>query len=150
MTALFSGIDPMMAWLIIGAVLMLLELILPGVYLFWLGIAAIAVGGLLSFLPLTFIIQILLFAIFSVIALIIGVKIYKGKDQDIETHHLNQVRGAEYIGHIYTLPSDITNNNGRLPLGDSIWNIEGENLPAGAQIRITKVVGNTLHYERIK
>lgn len=150
MTALLSGIDPMMAWLIIGAVLILLELILPGVYLFWLGVAAIAVGGLLSLLPLSFIIQILLFAIFSVIALIIGVKIYKGKDQDIETHHLNQVRGAEYIGHIYTLPSDITNNSGRLPLGDSIWNIQGENLPAGTQIRITKVVGNTLHYERIK
>lgn len=150
MTEILSGIDPMMAWLIVGAVLMLLELIVPGVYLFWLGTAAIAVGGLLSFLPLSFIIQILLFAIFSVIALIIGVKVYKGKDRDIETHHLNQIRGAEYIGHTYTLTADITNNAGRLPLGDSIWNIQGENLPAGTQIRITKVVGNALHYERVK
>lgn len=139
--------DPMMAWLIIGAVLMLLELIIPGVYLFWLGAAALAVGGLLSFLPLSFIIQILLFAIFSVIALIIGVKVYKDKNQDIKTDRLNQIRGAEYIGQTYTLKADIDNNSGRLPIGDSVWSIHGENLPAGTKIRITKVVGNTLHYE---
>lgn len=147
MIELLSGMDPMMAWLIIGAVLMLLELIVPGVYLFWLGAAALAVGGLLSFIPLEFTIQILFFAIFSVIALIIGVKVYKGKNRDIETHHLNQVRGAEYIGKTYTLTVDITNNSGRLPIGDSVWSIQGENLPAGTQIKITKIVGNTLHYE---
>lgn len=147
MTELLSGMDPMMAWLIIGAVLMLLELIVPGVYLFWLGAAALAVGGLLSFISLEFTIQILLFAIFSVIALVIGVKVYKGKNRDIETHHLNQVRGAEYIGKTYTLTADITNNSGRLPIGDSVWSIQGENLPAGSQIKITKIVGNTLHYE---
>lgn len=147
MTELLSGMDPMMAWLIIGAVLMLLELIVPGVYLFWLGAAALAVGGLLSFISLEFTIQILLFAIFSVIALIVGVKVYKGKNRDIETHHLNQVRGAEYIGKTYTLTADITNNSGRLPIGDSVWSIQGENLPAGSQIKITKIVGNTLHYE---
>lgn len=147
MTTFFTSMDPMMAWLIIGAVLMLLELIIPGVYLFWLGAAALAVGGLLSFLPLSFIIQILLFAIFSVIALIIGVKVYKDKNQDIKTDRLNQIRGAEYIGQTYTLKADIDNNSGRLPIGDSVWSIHGENLPAGTKIRITKVVGNTLHYE---
>lgn len=148
MTAFLATVDPMMAWLIIGAVLMLLELIVPGVYLFWLGAAAIAVGGLLSFLPLSFIIQLLLFAIFSVIALIIGVKVYKDKNQDIETRHLNQVRGAEYIGKTYTLTTDVINNNGRLPIGDSVWSIQGENFLTGTKIKITKVVGNTLHYER--
>lgn len=147
MTTFFTSMDPMMAWLIIGAVLMLLELIIPGVYLFWLGAAALAVGGLLSFLPLSFIIQILLFAIFSVIALIIGVKVYKDKNQDIKTDRLNQIRGAEYIGQTYTLKADIDNNSGRLAIGDSVWSIHGENLPAGTKIRITKVVGNTLHYE---
>ncbi|UNM95484.1 NfeD family protein [Ignatzschineria rhizosphaerae] len=144
----FTTMDPMMAWLIIGAILMLLELIIPGVYLFWLGAAALAVGGLLSIFSLAFTVQMILFAIFAVIALVIGVKVYKGKDRDIESHHLNQIRGAEYIGKTYTLTMDITNNNGRLPLGDSVWNIQGENLPMGTQIRITKVVGNTLHYDK--
>lgn len=148
MDALLSGIDPMMAWLIIGAVLMLLELIVPGVYLFWFGVAALAVGGLLSFIPLGFIMQILLFAIFSVIAVIIGVKVYKGKDQDITSQHLNQVRGKEYVGQTYTLTMDITNNNGQLPIGDSVWSIHGENLPAGTKIKITHLTGNTLHYEK--
>lgn len=148
MTALLSGLDPMMTWLIIGAVLMLLELILPGVYLFWLGVAALAVGALLSIISLGLTMQILLFAIFSIVSLIIGVKIYKGRNKDIKTPDLNQARGAEYIGHIYTLTTAVTDNNGRLPLGDSVWSIYGENLPAGTKIKITKLVGNTLHYEK--
>lgn len=148
MTTFFATIDPMMAWLIIGAILMLLELIIPGVYLFWLGAAALAVGGLLTVFPLPFTVQMILFAIFAVIALVIGVKVYKGKDRDIKSHHLNQVRGAEYVGKTYTLTTDVTNHSGRLPLGDSVWSIQGENLPAGTQIRITKVVGNTLHYDK--
>ncbi len=148
MTTLLSGIDPMMAWLIIGAVLMLLELIVPGVYLFWLGAAALIVGGLLNFISLGFTIQILLFAIFSIIALIVGVKVYKGKDPDITTHHLNQVRGTEYIGQTYILTMNITNNNGQLPIGDSVWSIHGDNLPAGTKIKITHLTGNTLHYEK--
>ena len=64
MIALFSTINPMMVWLIIGALLILFEIILPGVYLFWIGIAALIVGFILNFIPLSITIQILLFAIF--------------------------------------------------------------------------------------
>ena len=143
MLALFSNINPMMAWLIIGALLILFEILLPGV-----GIAALIVGFLLNFIEISITFQILLFAIFCIITVLIGVKVYKGKDHDITTEKLNQVRGAEYVGKVFTLTQDVINNEGRLPIGDSVWGIHGENLPAGTKIRITKITGNTLVYER--
>lgn len=146
MMSLFSNMDPMMIWLIIGALLILLELIAPGVYLFWLGIAALVTGFLLKIVDLSLTMQILSFAIFSIISVLVGVKTYKDKNADIKTKHLNQVRGSEYVGHKYTLTEPVIDNSGRLPLGDSVWIIHGENLPAGTEIQITKVVGNTLHY----
>lgn len=148
MIALFSTMNPMMVWLIIGALLILFEIILPGVYLFWIGVAALIVGFILNFLPLSITIQILLFAIFCIVTVLIGVKTYKGKDRDITTQHLNQARGAEYVGKVFTLTHDVVNNEGRLPIGDSVWGIHGEDLPAGSKIRITQIKGNTLTYER--
>ena len=62
MMSLFSNMDPMMIWLIIGALLILLELIAPGVYLFWLGIAALVTGFLLKVVDLSLTMQILSFA----------------------------------------------------------------------------------------
>ena len=148
MVALFSDINPMMVWLIIGALLILFEIILPGVYLFWVGIASLIVGGILSVVDLTLTYQILLFAIFAILSVLVGVKVYKGKDKDIKTDHLNQARGSEYVGKVFTLTNDVIDNQGRLPIGDSVWGIHGEDLPAGTKIRITKITGNTLIYEK--
>ena len=121
---------------------------MPGVFLFWIGIAALIVGFILNFVEFSITLQILLFAVFCIITVLIGVKAYKGKDRDITTSDLNQVRGAEYVGKVFTLTADVINNEGRLPIGDSVWGIHGEDLPAGTKIRITKISGNTLIYER--
>ncbi|PWD83494.1 NfeD family protein [Ignatzschineria cameli] len=148
MIALFSDINPMMLWLIAGALLILLEIILPGVYLFWIGIAALMVGGVLSVIDLSVTLQILLFAIFALLAVIVGVKTYKGKE--IKSTQLNQIRGSEFIGRVMTIDKAVVNGQGRIALGDSTWFIEGEDLPAGSQIKIKAVRGNTLLYEVIQ
>ena len=56
---------------------------------------------------------------------------------------------GEYVGKIYTLTAEVKNGEGRLPLGDSVWGIQGEDLPAGSKIKITKVSGNTLNFEKV-
>ncbi|GGZ92799.1 NfeD family protein [Ignatzschineria ureiclastica] len=148
--SLFSSFSPMMVWLILGAILILLEMLVPGVFLFWLGIAALIVGALLHFFTFSVMMQILLFAILSIITVLIGIKTYKRGEKDIRSQDPNQVRGAEYIGKIYTITTAVEEGEGRLPLGDSVWRIAGENIPAGSKIRITKVTGNTLNYERVE
>ena len=55
-------------WLIFGILLMVLELAAPGVFLFWLGLAALLVGlASFAFNP-SWQLQILMFAIFAIAA----------------------------------------------------------------------------------
>src|ERR1019366_8872533 len=55
-------------WLIFGVILMALELLAPGVFLFWLGLAALLVGLLSFAFNPSWQLQILMFAVFAVAA----------------------------------------------------------------------------------
>src|SRR5438874_11873147 len=55
-------------WLILGVLLMALELLAPGVFLFWLGLAALLVGLLSFVIHPSWQMQILMFAIFAAAA----------------------------------------------------------------------------------
>lgn len=55
-------------WLILGLVLVGLELLTPGVFLFWLGLAAFLVGALSFVVDPTWQTQLLMFAVFAAAA----------------------------------------------------------------------------------
>jgi membrane protein implicated in regulation of membrane protease activity len=55
-------------WLIFGVILMALELLAPGVFLFWLGLAALLVGLLSFAVDPSWQMQILMFAVFAAAA----------------------------------------------------------------------------------
>ena len=55
-------------WLIFGFILMALELLAPGVFLFWLGLAALLVGLLSFAISPSWQTQLLMFAVFAVAA----------------------------------------------------------------------------------
>ena len=55
-------------WLIFGFILMALELLAPGVFMFWLGLAALLVGLLSFAINPSWQTQILMFAVFAVAA----------------------------------------------------------------------------------
>ncbi len=55
-------------WLIFGFILMALELLAPGVFMFWLGLAALLVGLLSFAINLSWQTQLLMFAVFAVAA----------------------------------------------------------------------------------
>ena len=52
-------------WLILGLLLMGVELLAPGVFMFWLGLAALLVGLLSFAIDFSWQTQILLFAVFA-------------------------------------------------------------------------------------
>ena len=57
-------------------------------------------------------------------------------------------RGAQYIGREYTLDTPVENGYGKLKIGDSLWTIHGDDLPAGTDIIITAAEDNRLHYRK--
>src|ERR1041385_2089546 len=67
MTGMFATLGSW-NWLIFGLLLMALELLAPGIFLFWLGLAALLVGLLSFALQPSWQLQLLLFAVFAAAA----------------------------------------------------------------------------------
>jgi membrane protein implicated in regulation of membrane protease activity len=125
-------------WLTGGVVLCALEALAPGMFLLWLGVAALATGLVLSLVPLDFAWSLLVFCGFAVISVIIGRKFYGSRDQESDKPFLNRPADA-LIGQTYVLDQPIVNGEGRVKVRDSLWRVAGPDLPAGARVKVTGV-----------
>lgn len=128
-------------WMVLGFILLTLEVVAPGVFLLWIGIAALIVGALSLMLWdaafWTWQLQTVIFAVLSITCALIGKRIYDGRETISDQPQLNQ-RGAQLVGRSATLAEPIRNGRGRIQLGDTIWRVAGPDLPAGAQVRVVK------------
>ncbi|HLF31964.1 MAG TPA: NfeD family protein [Xanthomonadales bacterium] len=128
-------------WWILAGVLLILELTSPVFFFLWLGIAAAAVGLLLLVIPsLTIELQLVLFGILSVIAVIAWRKYRESRPQVSDQPLLNQ-RGRQYTGRLFTLDHPIVNGVGKVEVDDSTWRVKGPDLPAGTLVRVVDVDG---------
>jgi inner membrane protein len=111
----------------------------------WIGIAAAAVGLVLLFLPpLSFEAQAILFAALAVISCFVYWKfIRRAIDEPSDQPLLNR-RGEQLIGRRFVLETAIANGQGKARVGDSLWLVEGPELPVGATIEVVAVDGSTL------
>jgi membrane protein implicated in regulation of membrane protease activity len=137
-----AGLGPW-AWIILGLALVGLELIAPGIFLIWLGMAAIATGLTDALLGLSWQAATLLFAALSVAAVLIGRLISQATPQDDAAGPLNR-RGEALIGRVFTLEEPIHGGEGRVRVGDSSWRVTGPDAPAGSAVRVERVDGATL------
>ncbi|WP_337270114.1 NfeD family protein [Oryzifoliimicrobium ureilyticus] len=136
-------------WWVLGLTLLAFEIVVPGFFLFWIGLAALAVGALSLLLWETPIwawqVQALAFAALSVAAIMIGRR-WTGANKLSDEPFLND-RGASLVGRTAILVEPITNGKGRIRLDDTTWQVMGPNLPAGAQVRIIASHGRDLTVE---
>ena len=51
------------------------------------------------------------------------------------------------LGREFTLEAPIVNGVGKVDVDDSTWRVRGPNLPAGSQIRVTRIDGVVLVVE---
>ena len=138
-------------WFAVGAVLMILEIFVPGVVFLWLGLSAVVTGIVFWTLPgLTFETQLILFAVLSVVSVIAGRAVVGSREKPSDQPNLNQ-RGMQHIGAIYVLEDDTVNGHGKVRVGDSLWSVElrpvGAELPKGALVRVEDVEGATFIVE---
>ena len=134
-------------WFIIGLVLLLVELLAPGVVFMWLGLAAIGVGLADLLAPLSWQMEVTLFAVLAVLFLAIGRPIVMRRmNKTSEQPDLNQ-RTRQLIGKSYVLQEPITAGKGRLSVNDTLWRIKGPDTPAGTWVTITGADGLELIVE---
>jgi hypothetical protein len=131
-------------WLIFGLILMGLELLAPGVFLFWLGLAAFLVG-LLSFLvnP-SWQLQILLFAIFAAAAVPLWRRIARSNASASKSNPFLNRRSDALVGRVFTLEKPIVDGAGTVRIDDTIWRVAGPDAPAGSRVKIVRADGASL------
>jgi hypothetical protein len=126
-------------WWTLSAGLIILEMLLPGVFLLWVGIAAGLVAVLVSIMPtLAWDMQIFAFAIFSLGAIILQQAWISHHPIQSDSPTLNR-RGASYIGRIFVLDAPIVNGIGKLNVDDTIWKVRGDDCAAGTKVVITGI-----------
>lgn len=134
-------------WMALGLVLLALEILVPGVFLLWIGIAAILTGAvslrLWDWEPWTWQVQVLLFLVLSLISAYVGHRVAGSKEARSDQPLLNQ-RGAQLLGRTATLAEPIRDGHGRIQLGDTLWRVSGPDLPAGARVKVVRVAESEL------
>ncbi len=143
----FFGIASSWIWLAGGILLLAAETTLPGVFLIWVGLAAIATGLVLFAVPMSGTMQLIIFAIFGLAAIFLGHRIQSRlKNAVTDSPFLNE-RGKSLVGNVYLLESAIVNGAGSVRIGDSVWRVTGADLAIGTKVKVTGVDGGTLMVE---
>jgi membrane protein implicated in regulation of membrane protease activity len=146
MRVLFEGTG-YWTWWIIAAILLVLELVVPGIFFLWLGLAAAAVGLIALLLVLPWQAEVAIFGALAVALIFIARPwLEKRNLEETDQPNLNR-RLFNYIGRDYVLDRPIENGQGRLRIEDTLWAVEGPDLPAGSWVRVTGVDGLKLKVE---
>jgi membrane protein implicated in regulation of membrane protease activity len=138
----------MWTWWIVAAVLLIAELVLPGVFLMWLGIAAAAVGLINFLVPMAWQFEILLFGVLSVLIIAVANPWLKRRQAaESDQPNLNR-RMFDYVGRRFVLEEPIRQGRGKLRIEDTYWEVIGPELPKGAWVKVTGVEGSKLIVEQ--
>ncbi|ACB27067.1 membrane protein implicated in regulation of membrane protease activity [Methylobacterium sp. PvP062] len=140
----FEALGAAWSWVIAGLVLAGAEILLPGVFLIWLGLAAVATGLAAAALPMPWQGQTLLFAGLAVALVALATRLQRrGKGTGPELNRAD--RGL--IGREGVLDEPIVRGAGRIRFDDTLWRVEGPDLPAGRRVRVTGIGGTVLRVE---
>jgi membrane protein implicated in regulation of membrane protease activity len=134
-------------WLILAVLLFTLETVVPGVHFLWFGIAAVIVGGLAMATGLPWQFQIIAFGVISVLTVFFVRRYVRPDVATSDLPDLN-IRGQQYIGRSLVVEQAIQNGRGKVRVGDTLWQAEGPDAPAGSSVKVTAIRGTVLVVER--
>lgn len=135
-------------WCIAGLALVVLEMLVPGVFLLWIGIGALATGALAGALGIaSWEIQCLVFVPLTFLSLFLGRKFLRKAAPEKE-NVLNR-RLASYVGRKAVVAQAIQNGIGRVKLGDTLWLVRGDDCPEGTMVEVTGVSGSDLLVKKV-
>ena len=135
-------------WWALAAVLLVFEMLLPGVVFLFLAVGALASGAVLLAAPgLSLELQLVIFAVVAVASAIALRPTLRRLQQSRTAEPSMNARGESLVGKIVVLDAPILNGRGRIKLGDGSWSVTGPDMVAGAKVRVRGVDGNELKVE---
>ena len=143
---MLDDIGPGWLWMIGGVLLLAMEMLVPGVFLVWVGIAAVVTGIFALLFGIGVAGQLGLFALYAVLAVLVGRRFYGVKGVNALDAGLNDPRGR-LVGRRVVVVQSVDEDSGRVRVGDSEWSARGGPAEIGERVRITGVEGNCLIVE---
>ncbi|MGN6099237.1 MAG: NfeD family protein [Bosea sp. (in: a-proteobacteria)] len=135
-------------WAILGLVLIGGEVLAPGVFLIWLGLAALLTGAAVGAFGLGWQAACIVFALFAVACVAAGRLLTRRRNEEPDAATGLNDRGRQLIGKVFRLEATMSGGEGRIRVGDSSWRVTGPELLAGTEIRVVRVEGSTLVVEK--
>ncbi|MGB7407499.1 MAG: NfeD family protein [Pontixanthobacter sp.] len=143
-----DGIDAGWLWIAAGLALGTLELMVPGVYLIWLAVAALITGALTFVLDLGVAVSVVNFVFLSLIAVYSAKRFLRDRPIVSADPTLNNM-GGRLMGETVVVTQAIDGGEGRVKLGDSEWIARGPDTPIGVRMRVAGIKGPILTVEPI-
>lgn len=134
-------------WSCLGLVLLSVELFFPGGFLIWIGCAALITATLTYAFDFLFVGQMLSFSFISILCVGLGTRFYHPLKSKETTNDLNR-KTDQMIGLTFRLSDPIINGIGHATVGDSRWRIIGKDTPAGTNVVVINIRGNSLVVEK--
>lgn len=135
-------------WWALGVLLLIVELLVPGMFFLWMAESALMVGAALWLVPaMDWEYQLILFSVLSIVSIAVFRRYLRKHPIATDRPLLNR-RAAQYIGRVFTLDEPIVNGRGKIRVDDSIWRVEGEDSEPGTRVRVTEAEGVILKVER--
>ena len=139
-------IEPHWAWLILAGVLGIAEIVMPGIFLIWIGLAALVTGLLTLLLGIAEPLQFALFAMLAIAAVFAGRRWFALNPIESSDPLLND-RTARLVGETVMVVEAIDGGEGRVRVGDGVWPAKGADAPVGTRLRVTGIDRGLLKVE---
>ena len=137
-------------WWLLALVLIGAEMIAPGYFLLWIGVAAGVMGVITLMAPaLPAIAQALVFALLAIVTCTIYWKFIRPLAEHRNDQPLLNRRGEKLVGQRFVLTEAIVNGRGKVGVGDGSWLAEGPELPAGSEVEVVAVDGTSLRVKAV-
>src|SRR5581483_8308685 len=130
-------------WMILAAILFVLEITAPGIFFMWFGLAAIVTGAIAFLFDVGWQWQLVWFCLLSLAFVVAAWKYLRKHPLESERPLLNE-RAVRHIGESHDLIDPIVNGRGSVKIGDSIWRVTGPELPKGARVTVVGADGSLL------
>jgi membrane protein implicated in regulation of membrane protease activity len=134
-------------WFILGVLLLALEVMVPGTFILWLGLAAILVGLISLVVDWAWQAQVATFSVLSVASVVVWWRIGRHPKEEVNDQPFLNRRSQGYVGRLFTLDKPIVGGVGTVKIDDTLWRVTGPDTPAGSRIKVVRADGPTLIVE---
>jgi membrane protein implicated in regulation of membrane protease activity len=133
------------SWWILGLILLAVEVVAPGFFFLWFGIAAILIGTSALLIEWPWQLQVIGFLVLSELAALLagGSSAHRHRDERPEPEPASQSASGTHLRAVGGNPRGA----GRVRIDETVWQVRGPDAPAGTRVTVTGADGPVLNVE---